>query len=745
MAHMADDATMTMPDRSDTSDSAALQHRTWPKLPGLSSVPDRLERFLVHAGFDRAPWLAVGFSGGILLWFGLDNPWQWLAALCACAAIAMATLALLHEIGRFPYLRLAMASMALATAAGCGTVWVKSALVGTPPIARPLVPVLVGKVLDRDVQTSQERVRLMLATTEPGSGRSIRVRLNLPLAQDRPEIAEGATVRLRARLMPPAPPMLPGGHDFARTAWFAGIAATGGVLGEVTVLHPGDGRSGLLKRLQVSLSNQVLEAVPGSAGTIAAAFASGYRGGIAKEDDAAMRDAGLSHLLSISGLHVSAVIAATYFVAARLFALFPWLALRVPIPIMAAGSGALAGVFYTLLTGAEVPTVRSCLGGLLVLAAMALGREPLSLRMVAVAAIAVMLLWPEAVVGPSFQMSFAAVIAIIAVHGSAPARHFLAPREEGMLVRAGRHLVMLLVTGLVIEFALMPIGLYHFHRAGVYGALANVIAIPLTTFVSMPAIAAGLIGDLVGLGAPGWWVTGKSLQLMLAIAHWTAAQPGAVTFLPAMGKGSILLFAFGGFWLALWRGNPRLLGLLPIAIGTGSLAFLRPPDLLISGDGHQIGIAGEADEALLVIRESRSSYAKDNLTELAGLDGATRTIADWPGARCSRDFCAIELERGGRTWRLLISRGRDPVEERSLAAACDRSDIVIADRWLPRSCQPAVLKADRRLLSRTGGITVDLERRTVRTVADSQGAHGWWRGNEPPPPRRRQPPPSQKP
>src|SRR5690606_27391441 len=208
----------------------------------------------------------------------------------------------------------------------------------------------------------------------------------------------------------------------------------------------------------------------------------------------------------ISGLHVSAVIAAAYLLAVKLLALWPWLALRVRLPLVAAGVAALAGVAYTLLTGAEVPTVRSCVGAVLVLIALALGREPLSLRMVAVGAIFVLLLWPEALVGPSFQMSFAAVIAIVALHGAAPVRAFLAPREEGWPVWIARRVAMLLMTGVVIEIALMPIVLFHFHRAGLYGALANVVAIPLVTFVSMPLIALALLLDVVGGGAPVWWL-----------------------------------------------------------------------------------------------------------------------------------------------------------------------------------------------------------------------------------------------
>jgi competence protein ComEC len=727
---MADDAVSLPGSVPDKGDSAALQQGPWRKhfalSSGLSAAIDAVEQFLRKAGFDRAPWLSVGFAGGIWAWFALDNHWQWLALLGACLGVLLAAVLFLREDGRLPFLRLALASMAAMIAAGCLVVWAKSAMVGAPAIERPMAGTFVARVLDREDQPAEGRVRLVLALRLPDGGRAVRVRVNLPVERDAPGIAEGAVLRLRARLMPPAPPMLPGGHDFARSAWFMGLSATGSVQGAVEILQPSHDRP-LLAELQADLSQHVRERVDGPGAAIAATLASGDRGAIAPEDDAAMRDSGLAHLLSISGLHVSALAAGVWFLAMRLLSLWPWLALRVRLPLVAAGAAAVAGIGYTLLTGAEVPTVRSCIGTVLVLGALALGREPLSFRLLATAALFVMVLWPEAVIGPSFQMSFAAVIAIVALHTSAPVRAFLAPREEAWWQRGLRNLAMLLLTGVVIELALMPIGLFHFHRSGVYGALANVIAIPLTTFVSMPLVALGLLLDAVGAGAPAWWLAGKSIEAMLAMAHWVADQPGAVTLFPAMGPVAIALFAVGGLWLALWRSRVRLWGLAPLLAGTAMLMTTEPPDLLVSGDGRHVGITGELDSELLVLREGRSSYARDNLTELAGMSGAVRVLSDWPGARCSRDFCALELERGGRTWRLLIARGRDQVEERALAAACDRADIVIADRWLPRSCRPAVLKADRRLLGRTGGLSINLDPWTLRTVAEGQGEHGWWR------------------
>lgn len=719
------------PPGAPAPDEPRERSRTWAILTGLSSAGPatlrRIDEFLEGRPFERGNWLAVAFAAGIVSWLGLDGPAQWLALLAIAALMAGA--AALTVPQRLAWLRLAVLSTTLMVAAGCLTVWAKSALAGAPTIERPMVVRLTGRIEAREVQGAEDRVRLTLLARLTGQDQAMRVRVNLDDADDDPAFAEGATVAMRARLMPPAPPMLPGSYDFARAAWFAGISATGSVLGKPRLIEPASGGA-RLREWRHALSEHVRAQLGGTPGAIAMAFASGDRGEIAKADEEAMRDAGLTHLLSISGLHVSAVVAAGYALAIRLLALWPWLALRVRLPVVAAAVGAGGGIAYTLLTGAEVPTIRSCIGAVLVLGALALGRDPLSMRMVAIAALFVMLLWPEAVLGPSFQMSFSAVIAIVALHSAEPVRRWFARREEGWVMAILRHGAMLLATGVVIELALMPIGQFHFHRAGIYGALANVVAIPLTTFVSMPLIGLALLLDIAGLGAPAWWAAGKSLELLLWLAHVTAAQPGAVALLPAMPNGPFLLFVAGALWLALWSGRVRLWGLLPVLAGVAGMSLVRPADVLISGDGRHVGITGEGGE-LLLLREGRGDYVRENLLEIAGMDGEVRTLDAWPGATCNRDFCSLVLMREGRRTRLLIARGRDIVEEYPLAAACERADLVIADRRLPWTCRPHWLKADRRMLATSGGLALDLAARQVTSVADTQGHHGWYRWPEP--------------
>ncbi|MFS0849428.1 ComEC/Rec2 family competence protein [Novosphingobium panipatense] len=712
---------------TDASEAAALQHGPWTCKRLLSRGLAASERFLHQAGFEQGPWLSVAFGAGITAWFALPTPIWWAAFLGIALAFNATGSASFSARQAYPYLLRATTAVVLIMAGGLSVAWVRSELVGAVPIERPISGVFEGRLLGIEPQPARGRDRLLLAMRDPttDSGRAIKIRVNRARDGSHLRLQTGDVIRFQGRLMPPAPPMLPGAYNFARTAWFSGIAATGSVLGPV--LHVERGRpAGRLAALRQKLTDHVRSRIGESASGLAAAFVTGDRGGIVAVDDQAMRDSGLAHLLSISGLHVSALVGAVYLLVLRLAALFPWLALRVRLPVLAAGGGALAGIGYTLISGAEVPTVRSCVGALLVLIALALGREPLSLRMLAVAAFCVMMLWPEAVMGPSFQMSFGAVLALVAISGAAPVRRFMAPRDEALIIRALRSLGLLLVTGIVIDLALMPIGLFHFHRAGVYGALANVVAIPLTTFIVMPLLAGALLLDLFGAGTPLWWLAAHAIEALLALAHTFASLPGAVNLLPATGNGAFLVFILGGLWLGLWSGRVRWLGLPPALGGAFLLAMSPSADILVPGDGRQVGVVEEGGQRLFLLRNSDGGFVRDNLMEFTGMEAEPLSLARWPNARCNQDFCTFTIVREGRNWRLLLSRGRDTVPERALAAACERSDIVIADRRLPRSCRPRWLKADRRSLKQSGGLAIHLGKQRIDTVAQTQGEHGWW-------------------
>jgi len=661
-------------------------------------------------------WLPVALGAGIAAWFVLPTPAHWIGLLLSLAAGSLLGLLVgwQSRLGRSIVVGCGM--MAL----GVVLVWARALWVAAPVLAAP-VTTEFSAIVDRvEPLPAKGQVRI-LALPQHRDDLPPRVRLTLS-SEQATDLAESEVIRIRARMMPPPTASLPGGYDFAQRAWFDRIGAVGTVLGGVSRKR---GRSLVAPPLRARLSAHIHEQIEGSPGGIAAALVTGDRGAISDEDDEAMRRSGLAHLLSISGLHVTAVVGFAMFLTLRLFALSRRLALAGYVLPLAAAAGAMAGGAYTLLAGAEVPTLRSFIAALLVLVAFLMGREALTLRLVAAGALIVLIWRPEALAGPSFQLSFAAVTAIIALHESRPMRAFLVRREESWMVRFGRSVVGLIVTGLAVEVALAPIALFHFHKAGLYGALANVVAIPLTTFVIMPAEALALLFDSVGLGEPFWWVTEQALRALIGLAHGVANAPGAVAMLPAFPPWGFALAVCGGLWLVLWKSRWRRAGIIPLALGTAALLAQPRPDLLVTGDGLHIA-AALSDGSYALLRDKAGDYIRDTMGEAAGVDTPLSALTDLDHVECNRDFCRWSQGEGPLRRIILASRGRDRIEGADMAAACAAADVVISDRWLPHECVGRWMTIDRDSLAETGGLALYLgdEPEAVATLRAGDG-HPW--------------------
>jgi competence protein ComEC len=683
----------------------------------LASWSDAAEKWLFEERDVLPLWSPVGIAGGIICWQEFGD--AGLAPIILfCGLLMGAGLFLGRGLLWGRILMIAGIFILLGFAAIMG----KSAMVSAPILEKMQITEFYARIVTVEHLPAQEKTRLELETAGH-AGLPAKIRINLSPKQDRPEFREGAIIRLRARLVPPAPPTLPGSYDFARRAWFSGLGATGSALGEVTLYRAGP-ETGLFGDVRSRLAGHIAEQLPGSAGSIAITMVTGERGSISVDDEAAMRNSGMAHLLSISGLHVTAVVGAIFMLFSRILALFPRIALRFPVPVMAACAAALGAIGYTLLTGAQVPTIRSCIAALMILVALALGRDALSLRLVAFGAGIILLFWPESLAGPSFQLSFAAVTTIIMLHSTPWVKGLSAAGGGNIIWRVGRSIFLLLFTGFAIELVLTPIAIFHFHRAGIYGAFANVIAIPLTTFIIMPFEALALIFDIVGIGAPFWWVAGQSISFMLALAHYISAMPGAVTAMPAIPNWAFGAIILGALWVGIFQSAMRWAGLLPFVAGLIGMWAAPYPDLLITGDGKHLAVV-DGNGKFALLRSRAGDYVRETLQENAGTREEPINIEDLPGARCSADSCVVSLNRGGRMWTLLAIRTRYPIPAMELAAACKRADIVVSDRWLPYSCKPRWIKADRDRLAKTGGLAFYLKNQELRTVSE-QSPHAPW-------------------
>jgi competence protein ComEC len=671
----------------------------------------------LEAERDHLPlWLPVALGLGIVAWLVLPAQAQWIGFILGALALAAA-----GPVLGWPRRAARVAALGgMVMALGCLLVWGRAMLLSHDVLARPAVAAVSGIIEAVEDQPARDRMRLRIVV-DPGLALPRKIRVTLRERESGAGLTAGTRVRFRARLAPPPGAAIPGGYDFRRAAWFLELGAVGQVLGRIETVGTAPASSGLRARL----SAHVRSRLSGSEGGIASAFASGDRGGIAPEDEDAMRASGLTHLLSISGLHVTAVIAAAMFVCLRLMALSPWMALRLPLPVIAAGFGALAGIGYTLLTGAEVPTVRSCVASLLVLLGLALGREALTLRLVATGALIILVVWPESLAGASFQLSFTAIASIVALHEWPLVANFLRRREEGLPKRVGRSVAGLLMTGLVVEVALSPIALFHFHKSGVYGALANMLAIPLTTFVIMPLEALALLFDGVGLGAPFWWATGVSLGLLLDLARWTAGLPGAVAVLPSMPSAAFALFVGGGLWLMLWKTRVRRLGWAAIAVATLWSFSVPRPDLLVTGDGRHMAVRNWNGDMVL-LRERTGDYIGDLMAERSGETEPLGLLQNTRAAHCTADMCVTTVNRDGRTWRIAATRSRYLLDWSELTRLCGQVDIMISERRLPPKCTPRWIKADRAFLERSGGLIATFGK--TPSLGDSKGGrddHPW--------------------
>ncbi|HVL77749.1 MAG TPA: ComEC/Rec2 family competence protein [Sphingomicrobium sp.] len=681
-----------------------------------SAIRDSIEAFLERERGQLPLWLVVGFGTGIASWLLLGSPRQWAAVLCIAGGLAIFGFA-----ARGGRAERALGWFSLAVAVGCALIWVRSEAASAPRLERPLITAFEARVERVEPIAAKGDLRLTLAPLD--SRLPPRLRVSMPREGSPDGLAVDSRVLLKARLVPPPPMALPGSYDFARDAWFRGIGGVGRALGPVTVLEPRPATG--IDAFRDRLGRHIRDRLPGSAGTIATALATGDKMSVSKEDARAMRRSGLAHLLAVSGLHIGAVVGAAMLLALKLLALSERVALRVNLVLVAAAVGALAGIGYTLLTGMQVPTVRSCIAALLVLGGLAIGRDAISLRTLSVGALIILSLRPELIASASFQFSFAAVTAILALHGTQWARRTFQRRDEGFAGRLGRFLLALFMTGLAVEIALTPFALYHFHKAGLYGVAANLIAIPLTTFVIMPLEAGALFLDLVGAGAPLWFMVGLALDLLLGLAHWVADAPGSVATLPSMPVWAFALMVAGGLWICLWTSRPRYFGLIPILIGAVGAAANPAPDLLVTGDGRHLALLDD-DGAPLILRSRSGDFIRELMAEAAGVDQDPQALAERPGTDCSRDSCVARIERGGRSWQLFATRSSTPIGWADLVAACAEADIVVSDRWLPRACTPRWLKLDRKTLEKTGGVAVRLgaEPRVI-TVAEQVGQHPW--------------------
>jgi competence protein ComEC len=671
-------------------------------------------------------WLPVALGLGIAIYFELPvEPALWVGPALAAGALFISVFAPRGSFAR------ALAIGGVAASSGLGLVAWRTASLAAPTLTRPLFSLNVeGRVAD--IQRLPEGVRVVLeAVRLRGNGvpppEMMPAKVRVTLNRGAPPLQIGDRLLVLANLSPPAGPAAPGAFDFQRVAWYQQLGAVGYALAPATVIERGrpDGFVRRIDSLRAELAARILHVLPGPAGGVVASLLVGEQTAVDKDVAQAMRDSGLAHILSISGLHIVFVVGLVMGLVRYGIALVPPLALRIDAKKVAAVLALMAALFYTALAGAPVPAQRACAMAAFALLAILLDRTALSLRLVAWSAVIVLVIAPESLTGASFQMSFAAVVALIAGwESAAPWRRRLHERAEisrhRWLWRLGAALGASLLTTLIASVATGAFAAYHFNRLSLLGVVANLLGVPLTGFWIMPW---GLLAMLLmpfGLEAVALVPMGWGVDVLNAIAFRVAAWPEAAMLVPSLPGASLWLLTAGGLWLCLWRRRWRYAGLPVAAIGL-MLGPPPAPDLLMSEDGRVLGLRDE--RGVVHVASARlDRYVTESWARRQGQDGARRwTVSadeQAAGLGCSTGLC--RWRKG--PWRVALVS-----DEKRLAEACGSADIVLSTVDAQARCRGPRLVIDRRDAWKDGAHALWLDDLGVRreTANARRGDRPW--------------------
>ncbi|UDF02343.1 ComEC/Rec2 family competence protein [Asticcacaulis sp. AND118] len=622
-------------------------------------------------------WLPVALGGGCAAYLSLrfEPSGLWVLGLIA----AMGGLYALAQ--RFEW-KLALRKcllLALMVVLGVGLCKLRTQRVAAPVLSSEQTQFRLDAVVVDIVGTDTSEPKLLLAPLRLSgvAPEETPIRVRLSLRELPPDIAPGQAISTFAILHPPAGPNIPGGYDYARAAWFDAVGAVGFAPGRVRLIETPPlpvalQRMTALNHWRWEVTQRLTAQVNAPRmGGFAAALVTGHQAFLAPDLVEDMRDSGLAHILSISGLHMAIVGGFAFFACRAALALLPFVALHYPIKKWAAGFGIVAVGVYLALSGAPSPAIRAAVVAWVAFGAILFDRRALSLRALAVAAIIVLLLMPEAVLEPGFQMSFCATAALLALAEASrnPVRELDVPWWVRGWQNIWHWLKVSVLASTVAGLATTPFGIFYFGRAQMYGLISNLLEAPVTGFVVMPALAVGTVLSATPLSMPFLWLASQGLTVIAHIAAFVADLPGAVMTVGAPPNLALAVSMGGVLWMCLIRGNARWLGLIA-ALAVVYWPRETPPDIWLDAEGGNAAI--QTKGSAYALRPTVRQYGYQLWLKRYALNEA--------GGRLAQDYVCksyICVPTATAPYRIGFAFGRKSPKPEQLEALCLSSKLVV--------------------------------------------------------------------
>lgn len=672
-------------------------------------------------------WVPVFFALGIGLYFGLktEPPLLLGAALSLFALGSACWLSCGQDksaSGKFVFLSSVAVFLIFF---GFSAAQMRTHLVYTPMLIKKLAPVgVTGTIESLEPLKEGEGSRIVLSGLEierldiSETPRKIRLKVR----KDE-NLQAGQRIKILAGLNPPSPPVAPGAFDFQRMAYFKGIGAVGFAYNAPEILEAETGEGRYLTTVRQQISDMIVSHTNDPQQSVLVALMTGQRQAIRDEDWEALRGSGLAHLLAISGLHVGMVAAFLFFFSRLFLALSSRLALDYPIKKWAAIIALIGACFYTLIVGATIPTQRALMMTGLVMIAIFFDRSPFSLRLVALAAVIVLFFSPESLTSVSFQMSFAAVTALICFYDYIRPVWISFHRRAGIIRKIVLYFVGVSLTTVIAGAATGLFALYHFQNFAVYGVLANVIAVPLMAFIVMPLLVLSYVLMPLGLAGLTLSIAEWGVGWVLATAHFVSKLEGAVWLVPNWPQWIFIVMVLSIWIWMVWQGSLRRLMIPAFILCIGLVILYKQPDILVSSKVELVSVRD--DKGLLWLSTGRKErYTAENWLRRNGQDEGDKQT--WPREGDIKGF-PLTCDSYGCRGEVKGQKVAVAFTNKAWQEDCGWADLVISKTPVPyKECQAKhVIDYFDIWREGTHAIWLTPEKVKIQTVKEIRGNRPW--------------------
>ncbi len=601
-------------------------------------------------------WYPVFFALGVAVYFSIpfEPPLILSAFIWSFAAAIYLLIRTLRDKSALLHLVVSASFFVILILSGFLSSNVRTNVIATPIIEKKLGPVdIIGTIISIEKMEEGKGRRIIIENLEieklakDKTPRKIRLRLRDNIG----DVKIGQRIKILALLNPPSAPILPDGFDFRRYLYFQGIGAVGFIYNAPEIIKDANKSTNVTEVLRNYIASQISDNLTPRQSSIALALIVGQKNALSGDDKQAVRDAGLAHMLAISGLHVGFVAGALFFFSRLFLSFFVNFAMRYSIKNIAAIFAFCGAVFYMILAGSTVPTQRAVLMIGIVFLAIIINRSPISLRLVAFAALVVLIIAPESLLSASFHMSFAAVICLIYFYEITRKYWMKWNTQTGWYNKALLYFIGVCMTTVVASIATAPFSLYHFGQVSYLGSLANFVAVPLLAFVILPFALLSLIFMVFGAAYFPLQIVGLGIDYMLDIAYWAASLPNAVIRISAWEFGSFAIFVLAALFAIMWKGWGKLIA-IPIMI----MAVIQgyngvQPDILVSSS-HKL-FAFKQEEGDIYVSSRRSErFVRKNWVKHYGLKEGDAKLLPYKGGAsgisdfytCGENGCRFEIK-----------------------------------------------------------------------------------------------------